>query len=83
MAEAKSSILIVDDDSEDLSALEKALDSLGCKLHTVTDPHDVLPAVYREQPDVVILDALLARLVRVRPVQTNQDGWRAKKGPRS
>ena len=62
MAEAKSSILIVDDDSEDLSALEKALDSLGCKLHTVTDPHDVLPAVYREQPDVVILDALLPGL---------------------
>ena len=31
-------------------------------LHTVTDPHDVLPAVYREQPDVVILDALLPGL---------------------
>ena len=62
MAEAESSILIVDDDSDDLSALEKALDSLGCKLHTVTDPHDVLPAVYREQPDVVVLDALLPGL---------------------
>ena len=62
MAKAESSILIVDDDSDDLSALEKALDSLGCNLHTVTDPHDVLPAVYREQPDVVVLDALLPGL---------------------
>ena len=62
MAEAESSILIVDDDADDLSALEKALDSLGCKLHTVADPHDVLPAVHREQPDVVVLDALLPGL---------------------
>lgn len=62
MAEAESSILIVDDDAEDLSALEGALDSLGCEIHTVSDPHDVLPAVYREQPDVVILDALLPGL---------------------
>ena len=62
MAEAESSILIVDDDPDDLSALKEALDSLGCILHTVTDPHDVLPAVYREQPDVVVLDALLPGL---------------------
>lgn len=62
MAEAESSILIVDDDADDLSVLAKALESLGCNLHTVTDPHDVLPAVYREQPDVVILDALLPGL---------------------
>ena len=62
MAEEESSILIVDDDANDLSVLEKALESLGCNLHTVTDPHDVLPAVYREQPDVVVLDALLPGL---------------------
>jgi diguanylate cyclase (GGDEF)-like protein len=62
MAEEESSILIVDDDAADLSVLEKALESLGCILHTVTDPHDVLPAVYREQPDVVVLDALLPGL---------------------
>ena len=62
MAEEESSILIVDDDAADLSVLEKALESLGCTLHTVTDPHDVLPAVYRDQPDVVVLDALLPGL---------------------
>jgi len=62
MAKAESSILIVDDDADDLSALERALDSLGCNVHTVKDPHDVLPAVYREQPDVVVLDALLPGL---------------------
>ena len=62
MAEAESSILIVDDDSEDLSALEKALEPLGCKMHVMTDPHELLPTVYREQPDVVVLDALLPGL---------------------
>ena len=62
MAEAESSILIVDDDSEDLALLEKALEPLGCKTHAMTDPHELLPTVYREQPDVVVLDALLPGL---------------------
>jgi diguanylate cyclase (GGDEF)-like protein len=62
MAEAQSSILIVDDDAEDLASVERALRSLGCNLVTVKDPHEVMPGVHRIRPDVVVLDALLPGL---------------------
>ncbi len=62
MAEAQSSILIVDDDAEDLVSVERALRSLGTEIVSIKDPHDVLPGVGRLRPDVVILDALLPGL---------------------
>ena len=55
-------ILIVDDDAEDLASLKRALESLGATIHTVRDPHEVLAATRRENPGVVILDALLPGL---------------------
>ena len=55
-------ILIVDDDAEDLASLKRALESLGAAIHTVRDPHEVLEATRRENPGVVILDALLPGL---------------------
>jgi diguanylate cyclase (GGDEF)-like protein len=62
MAEAQSSIVIVDDDPEDLASVEKALRPLGCELYTVKDPHGVMYAVQRYRPSVVVLDALLPGL---------------------
>ncbi|HEY7697550.1 MAG TPA: response regulator [Vicinamibacteria bacterium] len=62
MAEGQSSILIVDDDAEDLASVERALRTLGSELVSVKDPHEVMPAVNRLRPDVVILDALLPGL---------------------
>jgi diguanylate cyclase (GGDEF)-like protein len=62
MAEPHSSILIVDDDAEDLTSVERALRSLGSDLVSVKDPHDVMPSVHRLRPDVVIVDALLPGL---------------------
>jgi len=62
MAEAQSSILIVDDDAEDLASVERTLRSLGSELVSIKDPHEVMPGVHRHRPDVVILDALLPGL---------------------
>jgi len=62
MAESKSSILIVDDDAEDLGSVERTLRSLPCELVTIKDPHQVISSVDRLRPDVVILDALLPGL---------------------
>jgi diguanylate cyclase (GGDEF)-like protein len=62
MADAQSSILIVDDDAEDLASVERTLRSLGSELFTVKDPHEVIPSVHRFRPDVVVLDALLPGL---------------------
>ncbi len=62
MAEAQSSILIVDDDAEDLGSVERSLRGLGSALVTIRDPHEVMPGVHRHRPDVVIIDALLPGL---------------------
>jgi diguanylate cyclase (GGDEF)-like protein len=62
MAEAQPSIVIVDDDAEDLATVERALRPLGCELFTVKDPHGVMYAVQRYRPSVVVLDALLPGL---------------------
>jgi diguanylate cyclase (GGDEF)-like protein len=62
MAEAQSSILIVDDDAEDLSSVERSLRSLGSEIFSIKDPHEVMPGVHRHRPDVVIVDALLPGL---------------------
>ena len=58
----EASILIVDDDAEDLASLTRALEALVATIHSVRDPHEVLEATHRENPDVVILDALLPGL---------------------
>jgi CheY-like chemotaxis protein/GGDEF domain-containing protein len=62
MAEAQSSILIVDDDAEDLASVEKTLASLGAEITAIKDPHEVMSNAHRHRPDVVILDALLPGL---------------------
>ncbi len=59
---AEALILIVDDDAEDLASLKKALAALVATIETVSDPHEVLELTRRENPDVVILDALLPGL---------------------
>lgn len=62
MAESNSSILIVDDDADDRASVERALRSVGGEIHSIKDPHEVIPTVLKTRPDVVILDALLPGL---------------------
>lgn len=62
MTEGQSSILIVDDDEEDLALVERALRPIGNEIFSIRDPHEVLPTVHHRRPDVVILDALLPGL---------------------
>ena len=62
MAEAQPSILIVDDDAEDLASVARILRPLGSELVSIRDPHEVMPGVHRHRPDVVIVDALLPGL---------------------
>ena len=58
----EASILIVDDDAEDLASLTRTLEALVVTIDTVSDPHEVLEVTRRDNPDVVILDALLPGL---------------------
>ena len=58
MAQGEASILVVDDDSSDLKLFERVLSDLGT-LKALREPNAVLPYIRQNQPDVVVLDALL------------------------
>ena len=62
MEAEESTILIVDDDAEDLNLVERTLGPLGCKLVAIKDPHKVMDQVLTHRPKVVIMDALLPGL---------------------
>ena len=62
MAEQKPTILVVDDEDDDLEKVKKALAPIHLEIVTLADPHKVLQVVESAAPHVVILDALLPGL---------------------
>jgi putative two-component system response regulator len=58
----KSRILIADDMASVLALFEKLLINDGHEVITAVDGVDALDAVYRERPDVVILDVAMPRM---------------------
>ena len=62
MAEQKPTILVVDDEKDDLQRVEKALAPIHLEIVTLGDPHKVLQKVESVAPHLVILDALLPGL---------------------
>jgi len=55
------SILIVDDDPDVLTALKAAFDETGATVSTAADGNAAIEAVTSQNPDLVILDALLPK----------------------
>lgn len=62
MAAEEVSVLIVDDNLADLTGLERDLSPLGLRLLTLQNGHELLDRVWDEEPDLVLLDALLPGL---------------------
>ncbi len=62
MAEQKPTILVVDDEKDDLQRVEKALAPIHLEIVSLGDPHKVLQKVESVAPHLVILDALLPGL---------------------
>ena len=57
-----STILIVDDNLQNLELLQAYLESLPCRIVTATDGVAGLEAVEREKPDLILLDVMMPRM---------------------
>ena len=57
-----SSILIVDDNAQNVELLEAYLEELGAEVRTAGDGVEALAAVEAKQPDVILLDVMMPRM---------------------
>lgn len=55
------SILLVDDDSDMLTALKAVLDDSGAEIRTAADGNEALEVASEFDPDMVVLDAMLPK----------------------
>ena len=57
-----ASILLVDDNAQNLELMQAFLDELPCKLRTASDGVEAIESIDREQPNLVILDVMMPRM---------------------
>lgn len=58
----EATILLVDDNVQNLELMQAYLDELSCKVVTATDGMEAMQAVDREKPDLVLLDVMMPRM---------------------
>lgn len=56
------SIMLVDDNVQNLELLQAYLEELGCPIRTATDGQEALDQVAKDQPDIILLDIMLPRM---------------------
>jgi two-component system cell cycle response regulator len=59
---AESTVLVVDDNDQNLELLVAYLDTLGCRVCTAADGIEALDKVRDEQPDLILLDIMMPRM---------------------
>lgn len=59
---ATSSILVVDDNEQNLELIQAYLEDLGCRIRTARDGLEALKAVEAEHPDMILLDVMMPRM---------------------
>ena len=59
---ARSKVLVVDDNPQNLELLVAYLESLGCQVLTAVDGLEALEKVRTETPDLVLLDVMMPRM---------------------
>jgi two-component system cell cycle response regulator len=59
---ANSSVLVVDDNAQNLELLVAYLETLGCKVTTACDGLDALEKIKRQEIDLVLLDIMMPRM---------------------
>jgi two-component system cell cycle response regulator len=57
-----ASILVVDDNEQNLELLVAYLEDLGCEIRTARDGPDALEEVARSRPDLILLDVMMPRM---------------------
>src|SRR6185295_18053489 len=80
MGQARS-ILVVDDDPVAIEATRLALRPLGHRVVGLTDPRRFAEVLEKEQPDVMIMEAVLARLSPLTLLQKVRTSERGKAMP--
>src|SRR5205823_2455498 len=55
-------VLVADDQAPNLLIVQAFLKPLGCEVETVADGLACLEAVYREAPDLILLDVMMPHL---------------------
>jgi len=59
---SKCTILVVDDNSQNLELLQAYLEELQCKVVTAVDGVKALACVTNENPDLILLDIMMPRM---------------------
>ena len=59
---SKSTILVVDDNSQNLELLQAYLEDLRCKVITAVDGLEAMKAVTQHNPDLILLDIMMPRM---------------------
>ena len=59
---ARSKILVVDDNPQNLELLVAYLESLGCQVITAVDGLEAIDRVRAETPDLILLDVMMPRM---------------------
>ncbi len=59
---ASQTVLVVDDNEQNLELLSAYLEELGCKVETARDGLEAIQAVGSRTPDLVLLDVMMPRM---------------------
>ena len=59
---SKSTILVVDDNPQNLELLQAYLEDLGCKVISAVDGVEAMQAVADHSPDLILLDIMMPRM---------------------
>jgi two-component system alkaline phosphatase synthesis response regulator PhoP len=57
-----STILLVDDNAQNLELMQAFLEELPCKIHTASDGIEAIEKIERFLPDLLILDVMMPRM---------------------
>jgi two-component system alkaline phosphatase synthesis response regulator PhoP len=57
-----STILLVDDNAQNLELMQAFLEELPCKIHTASDGIEAIEKIERYLPDLLILDVMMPRM---------------------
>jgi len=59
---ASATVLIVDDNEQNLELVQAYLEDLGCRIRTARDGFETLKQVEADQPDLILLDVMMPRM---------------------
>jgi len=59
---ARASILLVDDNQQNLELMQAYLETLPCRIQTARDGLEAMEIIERDRPDLILLDVMMPRM---------------------